>query len=147
VDSERPPPGERVCALDYGLSRIGVAIEDELGLLAHPRPFVAARPEAVAMATLMEFLRAEQVTKVLVGLPTNMDGTLGVAARGAKKFGSKLGAMSGLVVEFVDERLTTVQAYALLRESGRDAKKAKAHVDSASACILLQSHLDARKFK
>ncbi len=137
-------PRERVAALDFGMARIGLAIEDELGLLAHPRPFVAARPEPVALRTLAEFFRSESVTKVLVGFPRNLNGTVGPAARRVEAFVEKLGKVSRLPVEFIDERLSTVQAHALLRESGRDARASKGLVDSASACVLLQSYLDGR---
>jgi len=135
----------RVAALDYGQARIGLAISDELGFLAHPRPFVPARPLERALRELRACLRREGVRHVLLGLPLGLDGSEGLAAGRARKFGQALTEAVGLSIEYVDERLSTVGAAALLREAGHDARGARGRVDSAAAALLLQAWLDGRR--
>jgi putative Holliday junction resolvase len=89
--------------------------------------------------------KEEGISLFLVGLPRNMDGTEGLSARRARKFGEEVQAATGVPIEFVDERLSTVQAQAKLHEAGRSTKDARPAIDSASAAILLQAHLDSRK--
>jgi len=132
-------------ALDYGMSRIGVAVSDELGLLAHPRPFVPAKPPARAVRLIQSVAKQEEIACILVGLPLNMDGTEGMSARRARKFAAQIEAGVGRPVHLVDERLSTVAAQGLLQDAGRSAKDSRAHIDSASAAILLQSWLDGRR--
>lgn len=134
----------RVAALDYGRARIGVALADELGLLAHPRDFVAANPPGRALRLLVAFAKKEGIGRFLVGLPRNMDGSEGLSARRARKFAAELHAASRLPIEFVDERLSTVQAQARLHESGLDTRGSRGKIDSASAAVLLQAWLDGR---
>ncbi len=134
----------RVAAVDYGRARVGVAVSDELRIMAHPRPFVLATPPARTLRELKSLFRAEQVCLVLVGLPRNMDGTEGLSARRARKFASALAEACNLPVEFIDERLSTVEAQARLREAGGRVKDTRSRIDSASAAVLLQSYLDAR---
>lgn len=118
---------------------------DELGLLAHPRPFIPAKPPGKALRLLAGALKAEGVSLVLVGLPRNMDGTEGLSARRALKFAMELGQATGLPVEMIDERLTTVSAQGLLRAAGQSARDSKSKIDSASAAVMLQAYLDGRR--
>lgn len=134
----------RAAAIDVGKSRIGVAVADELGLLAHPRPYVDGRDVRRAIQALLELARDEGVGLFLVGLPMQLDGREGLSARRARKFASDLAARSGVAVELVDERLSTVQARARLREQGIRDREARERIDSASAAVLLQAWLDAR---
>ena len=138
--SQRP----RAAAIDYGRARIGVAIADELNILAHPRPHVPAKPPQRAMRLLVQLLKSERIALVLVGLPRNMDGTEGLSARRARKFAQEIAQASGLPVKLVDERLTTVQAQGLLHAAGSTARTSKDKIDSASAAVMLQSWLDGR---
>lgn len=144
-DGRTSETGLRVVALDYGKARIGVAVADELGLMAHPRPFVAAQPEHRCFRELGKLAEEEGTNIFLLGLPRNMNGTEGPAARSVRKFAERLTESSGIPVEFIDERLSTVGAQARLHEAGRTAKSSKSRVDSASAAVLLQSWLDARR--
>ena len=132
-------------ALDYGLSRIGVAVSDELGLMAHPRPFVPAKPPARAIRIIQGLVTENEVSELLVGLPLNMDGTEGLSARRVRKFVQELESKVGLAVRLVDERWSTVSAQARLHEAGRRTKDSRAHIDSASAAVVLQSFLDGRR--
>lgn len=132
----------RIAAVDYGQVRIGVAVSDELKLIAHPRPFVAARPPQRALRQLRDLFRREGVTHILVGLARNMDGSEGLSARRCRKFAEELSLASALSVELVDERLSTVQANARLHDAGRTSRSSKDKIDSASAAVVLQSWLD-----
>lgn len=130
----------RIMAVDLGTVRTGVAVSDELGMLAQPwktLPGGAAAEDAVVAA-----IAEVNPSQVLVGLPRNMDGTYGPAAEGAKAFAEQLRGRVSCPVDLWDERLTTVAAQRALRESGRKAKNQRGVVDQVAAQILLQSWLD-----
>lgn len=130
--------------LDYGRARIGLAVSDELGMLAHPRPALPAEPRARVLRALRTLVREEQITRVILGLPRNMDGTSGRSEVRVREFARELEQVLGLEVVLVDERLSTVQASLLLREGGTRARQQKEKIDSAAAAILLQTYLDRR---
>lgn len=130
----------RTMAVDLGSARTGVAVSDELGMLAQPwktLPGGEASLEAVAAAA-----GELRPGRILVGLPRNMDGTYGPAAEAARAFAEKLRARVPCPVDLWDERLTTVAAQRSLRESGRKARDQRGVVDQVAAQILLQSWLD-----
>src|SRR6185436_11219915 len=101
---------ERVCALDLGAARVGVAVSDELGLYAHPRGTIPGRPRAELLRALGAIVRDEGVTRVVVGLPLDMRGAEGEAARKARDAAQAIADATGCEVELWDERLTTVEA-------------------------------------
>ena len=142
-----PETTDRVAAIDYGRARIGVAVSDALGMLAHPRDFVAAKPPQRAMRELSKLAKREELVLFLVGLPRNMDGSEGLSARRARKFALELQKTSGLPIEMIDERLSTVEAQSRLHEAGGTAKSSKLKIDSASAAVLLQAWLDGRRHR
>jgi putative Holliday junction resolvase len=127
-------------AVDLGAARTGVAVSDELGMLAQPWKTVpggAASLDAVVAAA-----GELKPVRILVGLPRNMDGTYGPAAEAARAFAENLRARVDCPVDLWDERLTTVAAQRSLRESGRKARDQRGVVDQVAAQILLQSWLD-----
>ncbi len=130
----------RTMAVDLGSARTGVAVSDELGMLAQPwktLPGGEASLEAVVAA-----VGELSPGRILVGLPRNMDGTYGPAAEAARAFAENLRARVTCPVDLWDERLTTVAAQRSLRESGRKARDQRGVVDQVAAQILLQSWLD-----
>lgn len=139
------PPAKRAAAVDLGTVRVGLAVADELGLLAHPRPYLNAKNGRALLAELGRLADAESIEHFLVGLPRNMDGSEGAGARRAREFARLLGERTGRSVELVDERLSTVEAQARLHAQGLDVRRSRERIDSASAAVLLQSWLDARK--
>jgi putative Holliday junction resolvase len=139
---QKPP---RVAAVDLGKARIGVAVADELGLMAHARPFLDGRSRKPLLAALAKLAREEQIERFLVGLPLTMRGEEGPAARRAVDFAHALADATGLEVELVDERLTTVEAARLLHDGGLNAREQKGRIDGAAAAVLLQSWLDGRR--
>jgi putative Holliday junction resolvase len=132
----------KILALDYGTKRVGVAISDYTRTLARPLPFIDATPFQALATKVRELCRAEEVSLILVGLPRNMDGSYGPAAERVREFISHLKTAVPMPIQEIDERLSTVQASRLLHEGGKDSRKQKTLIDSATAAVLLQSHLD-----
>jgi putative Holliday junction resolvase len=133
----------RILGIDHGTVRIGLAISDELGMIANPLEFVPAEPLNNVWARLQEIVKDKQVELMLVGLPRNMDGSYGPAAEKVREFVAALQAVIPVPVKLWDERLTSAQANRYLIEANvrRDQRKQK--VDKTAAAILLQSYLDA----
>lgn len=136
-------PG-RVACLDLGKARVGLAVSDDLGLVAHPRPPLDGRHQPRLLQALRRLAAEEGVCRFLVGLPLEMSGGQGAAAQRAVRFAEKLVAATKVEVELVDERLSTVQAARLLRDAGVKRGAMQGRIDGASAAVLLQRWLDAR---
>ena len=126
--------------IDLGRSRIGLAISDELRLLAHPLETVPAGKNAVSR--IAEIVRARKIDNVVVGFPRNMDGTFGPAAEEALKFVEELRRALPCEIATWDERLTTVAAHRALREAGKKTKATRGYVDQVAAQMILQGYLD-----
>lgn len=137
--------GVRAAAIDVGKVRVGVAVADELGLLAHPRAHLDGRDPRRAIDNLAELARAEQIELFVVGLPRSLSGDEGPSARRARRFAQKLALRTGLRVEFYDEWLSTREAKNRLREQGIDERAARERIDSAAAAVVLQSWLDGHR--
>lgn len=133
----------KILALDVGKRRIGVAISDELGLTAQGLKTVERRNNREAYAILSRLASEHGAGTILVGNPINMRGTEGRQADWVRQFAEGLAARSGLPVKFWDERLTSVEAGRVLRQSGVSIEKRARAVDQLSAVILLQSYLDS----
>ena len=122
---------------------MGVALSDELGLLAHPRGFLAAKPRPKLLEALRELVLAENVGRLIVGLPLDMHGTEGEAARRTRDLAQAIANATNVDIELFDERLTTVQAQRALSASEVKGAKARERIDEASAVVILQAWLDA----
>ncbi len=133
----------RILALDHGTRRIGVAVSDELKLIAQPLEYIPAEPFADFLARLKDLLRDKEVELILVGLPRNMDGSYGPAALKVQAFIAALRTAVTVPVQTWDERLTSVQANRFLIEGKVRREKRKEKVDKMAAAILLQSYLDS----
>jgi putative Holliday junction resolvase len=133
-----------VIGLDHGSRRIGVAVGNEETGQAFPRPALLRRRIADDIEQIAALARTEGATRVVVGLPRNMDGTEGKQAAAARAFGARLTAI-GLDVVFVDERLTSWQAGEQLAAAGRRPERGSGEKDSAAACLILQEWLDRRR--
>lgn len=132
----------RILAIDHGSRRIGIAISDELKLIAQPLEFIPAEPFTDFLARLQELLREKEVELILVGLPRNMDGSHGPAAQKVQEFVATLRGHVGVPIRTWDERLTSAQANRLLIQGNVRRDKRKEKVDQMAAAILLQSYLD-----
>ncbi len=134
----------RVAAVDLGKVRVGLAVSDELGAMAHPRPPLAGQSQKKLLAELARLARDEKVDRFLVGLPLDRQGGEGREAGRARRFAQALADETGRNVELIDERLSTVEATRRLREGGVPAKKSRMLVDGVAAAVLLQAWLDQR---
>ncbi|GAB4216395.1 MAG: Holliday junction resolvase RuvX [Sandaracinaceae bacterium] len=139
----------RAMAIDPGDKRWGLAVSDEDGELAHPRPAIVLRERAAATA-VAEALTAlatvadeEAVAVIVVGLPLELSGREGPAAKKARALAAEIARRSRRSVALWDERLSSVAASRSLRAQGLSAKQQRGKVDSVAAMLLLQSFLDA----
>ncbi|HYG35111.1 MAG TPA: Holliday junction resolvase RuvX [Clostridia bacterium] len=132
----------RILALDHGTKRIGIAISDELKMIAQPLEFVPADPFADFLGRLKEILQAKEVELILVGMPRNMNGSYGPAALKVEEFVAALKTAVTIPIKTWDERLTTAQANRFLIQGNVRRDKRKEKVDKMAAAILLQSYLD-----
>jgi putative holliday junction resolvase len=134
----------RAAAIDLGKVRVGLAIADELGLMAHPRPHLDGRNRRGLLESLAGFAKEEGISLFLVGLPRTLEGREGPPARRARRFAAELGVRTGLRVELVDERLTTKEARSRLQGQGMNERDIRSRIDSAAAAVLLQAWLDRK---
>ncbi len=132
----------RFLGVDLGRVRIGLALADDVVRTARPLRTVARRTDASTLAEIVREARDFEVDRAIVGLPLNMDGSEGEAARGARGFAAKLEAALGVPVELFDERLSTFEAETRLRDRGFSAKDRRARVDAEAAAVILQGWLD-----
>lgn len=134
----------RILALDHGTKRIGVAISDEMELIAQPLEYIPAEPFDQFLARLRTLIKEKEVELILVGMPRNMDGSYGPAALKVQEFVAILKDALAVPIQTWDERLTSAQANRLLIQGGVRRQQRKESVDRMAAAILLQSFLDAR---
>lgn len=133
---------KRLLGIDHGDRRIGLAISDQLGSFAHPYRTLEA--DARAIDQIRVIIESEQIGKIVIGLPKNMDGTLGQSAAKAKSFGEQLAqAIPTIKILFWDERLTTLEAQRVLHAAGKNTRQSKKMIDQVAAQILLQSYMDS----
>jgi putative holliday junction resolvase len=133
----------RILAIDYGTRRMGIALSDELKMIAQPLEFIPAEPFAGFLERLKELLQNNQVELILVGMPRNMDGTYGPAATKAQELVAALRSAVSVPIKTWDERLTSAQANRILIAGGVRREQRKQKVDKTAAAILLQSYLDS----
>jgi len=132
----------RILAIDHGSKRMGIAVSDELRMMAHPVEYIPAEPFNAFLARLKELLHEKEVDLVLVGMPRNMDGSYGPAALKVQEFVAVLKEAIPMPIKVWDERLTSAQANRFLIEANVRREKRKEKVDRMAAAILLQSYLD-----
>ena len=133
----------RILGVDYGEKRIGLAISDPLGMFGQPLETVESGA-APPVDRIAEICKERGVETIVVGLPRNMDGTLGPKAAEASAFADALAGKTGLNVVLQDERLSTARAERSLRETDMSRRKRKARVDAVAAQVILQTYLDTR---
>jgi putative Holliday junction resolvase len=134
--------GGRILALDFGKRRIGLAVSDELGITAQGLPTLQRTNKAQDLDALDQLIRERGVALVVMGQPLHMSGTEGRQANYAAQFARTLEAHAQVEVRMWDERLTTVEANRVLKQSGVSRQKQRAAVDRLSAVLILQSYLD-----
>lgn len=134
--------------MDPGTKRIGIAVSDLTGTIASPLLVVPrSKSPRHDLAEIARIARAEEAEVIVVGLPINMDGSLGPAAKAATQFAERLATVAGVPVELHDERRTTVTADRAMMEAGLNAIERRQRVDKVAAAVMLQSWLDARRHR
>lgn len=133
---------DKVLGLDIGKKRIGIAMSDIMGLIAHPVETIAREPENLAIEKIKKICKDNNIKKIVAGLPKNMNNTIGEQAQDCMMFADNFKDEYEIIFE--DERLTSRQAEYILAQTGRKYTKDKKLVDLKSACIILQQYLDRK---
>ena len=136
----------RIMGLDYGAKTVGVAVCDPLGFTAQAVETIVRKEESKLRRTcrrIEELIREYEITSIVLGYPKNMDDSVGERAKKTEEFKEMLERRKGLSVILWDERLTTVEADEILRESGVPVSERKKVIDKVAAGIILQSYLNA----
>lgn len=131
----------KVMALDIGTKRIGIALSDYLLILANGHSYIPRTPEDKALETIYKIAKENNVQKIVVGVPLNMDGSKGFQADDCIEFSKKI---DGYEIIYEDERLTSDTAEENLRNKKIDFRKDKGLVDIESACIILEQYLSKK---
>ncbi len=138
----------RIMGLDYGAKTVGVAISDQLLIIAQGIEIIRRKEEnklRQTLARIEELIEEYQVEEIVLGLPKNMNDTLGPRVEATLVFKEKLERRTGLPVHTWDERLTTVAADKAMIEAGIRRENRKEYVDKIAAVLILQGFLDCRR--
>jgi putative holliday junction resolvase len=138
---------ERFLGLDFGSKRIGVALSDELGLLAHAMDFIPNQSPQQVFRDIERYVSDYHIDRIVVGLPKTFKGGLGTQAETVLRFVSQLESIFSLPIVTWDERLTSAQAERLLVERDLSRAKRRMRRDAAAAELMLQTYMDYRKKK
>ena len=137
----------RIMGMDYGTRTVGVAVSDELGITAQGLETIFRKSPGKlrqTLARIQELSQEYHVSRIVVGLPKNMNNSLGERAEDAMAFSEMVKKRCGLPVEMWDERLTTAQSERILIEGGVRREKRKKDLDRMAAALILQSYMDGR---
>jgi len=134
---------KKALGIDLGEVRIGLALSDDLGMLAHPLETLRADEKPDVVERIARIVERDKVEVIIVGMPRNMNGTYGPAAEKAKAFAARLQSKVACEVRFWDERLSSVAAQKSLQAGGRNAKQSRAVIDQVAAQFILQGYLDS----
>ena len=136
----------RILGIDYGDARIGIAITDVMNILASPLEVYKPQSMRKSIDYISELAKSKGVERIVVGLPLNMNGTLGPQGEKVKAFAVNLEKVSGFEVVMKDERLTTVYVERAFGEMGMSKSRQKQVVDSSAAQVILQNYIDSLKY-
>lgn len=134
----------RILGLDVGERTIGVAVSDEMGWTAQGLETIQRQSPEADYARLLQLIEQYQVKEIVVGLPRNMNGTIGPRGESCQRFARQLAERAALPVRLWDERLTTMAAEKMLIAADVSRKKRKRVIDKMAAVMILQGYLDAK---
>ncbi len=132
----------KILAIDLGKVRTGLAVSDIGEVLASPLCVIEEKNAEILAEKINQVCKDESISKIVLGLPKNMDGSEGESAQNAKAFGEMLKKTTQLPVILLDERRTTITAHNYLNETSIRGKKRKSVVDAVAATVILQNYLD-----
>jgi len=136
---------QKILAVDWGRAVLGLAVSDELGLTAQGLASLPRAGEAADLAAIGSYVKRLEIGAVVVGLPKNMDGSLGPSAEAAQAFARTLQERLNLPVHLWDERLSTMAAERTLIGAGVRRRARRAVVDQVAATLILQGYLDRQR--
>ncbi len=134
-----------IMSVDYGDVRTGIAVCDKMQILASPVCVITEKDRDKLANKIKDIALERNVEKICVGVPQNMDGSYGFRSEACKAFGELLGEITGLEVDYQNERLTTVSAHNILNTVDVRGKKRKAVVDAVSAVLILEDYMNSLK--
>ena len=135
----------KAIGIDFGLARIGIALSDDTKFLASPFETYKRKGEVADVGHLVDIIKTKNVDEIVCGLPMNMAGIEQEIAIKTREFMQKVQEQVNLEVNFVDERLSSLMAEEMLKETERDWKKRKEKLDAVAASIILQDYLDEKR--
>lgn len=130
-----------IISVDYGDARTGIAACDKMQMLAFPVCVIAEKDREKLISKIAEIAKERGAERFCVGMPVNMDGTLGFRSDACREFGEALQMATNIPVVFRDERLTTVSAHGILNANDVRGQKRKNIVDAVSAVLILEEYL------
>ena len=133
--------------VDYGKVRIGLAVSDEMGMIATPLAVFRSKSTEDSISHIISQAEMHQVGTIVVGMPVKLDGSLGLAAENVKKFADQLAGQTEIPIDFWDERMTTAQAERSMISADMTRKSRKKRLDAVAAQMMLQSYLDAKRLR
>lgn len=134
-----------ILGIDYGDVRTGLAVCDKTEFLASPVSVIKESYKPKLIDKIIDVINIKKPELIVIGLPKNMDGSLGFRAQACTEFAQELEAICGIKTQLWDERLTSVIAHRQLQMNGKREKKHKDVVDAAAAVEILQSFIDSRR--
>jgi len=135
----------RFLGIDYGRVRLGLALSDEDGVIAHPLPVLRRAGSPADLEAIRELVVDRAIERIIVGCPRNMDGSTGEMAEEVMAFVARLEQAVSVPVDTFDERLTSVEADRVLREARAPRRKRRTLRDGLAAVLILQGYLDASR--
>jgi len=132
----------RILGLDVGDKRIGVALSDPMQILASPLTVIEVKPGADEFMEIIALTREHEATRIVVGFPRSMDGSIGEQATKTEAFARKLSEVTDIPIEFSDERLSTSMADQILKSKKKTPQQIKQERDAYAAALILQWYLD-----
>ena len=135
----------RVLAIDYGMSRTGIAVSDPTGLIASPYKVIPSKNYEKLLLGIGEVLSEVASEKVILGYPGRTDGTKSEMCERVERFREEIKNRFGVEAELIDEKYTTVIASQMLHAGGVKAKDQRKNIDAAAAAVLLQGYLDSHR--
>ena len=137
----------RIMAIDYGDARTGVAVSDLTGMLAGFTTVIQSRKSEFVAAEVARLAKEHWVEELVMGFPRNMDGTEGPRADLYRVFAKQVERAAEMPVVLWDERRTTIEAHAILHESGKRMKRHRENVDAVAASLILEGYLTKKRLE
>jgi len=135
----------RILAIDWGEKRIGLSITDPYQIIVTPLPYIENRGKNKSIEKIKEIIKENNVEKIVIGIPKNINGKLGEKGEKYQKIGKEIERKTGIIVEFFDERYSSALAEKILRNHPKKKTKGKELRDSLSASIILEGYISSHK--